>query len=288
MAASGRPDKKEGCAPRRRRDIDAPAMAEPAPSPAVDPSPSIRVCDLDFFYGAQAALAGVSLEVPRRQATAFIGPSGCGKSTLLRCFNRMNDRIEGAVIRNGSIEVEGYDIRDPGLDVVRLRREVGMVFQRSNPFPGSLYDNVAYGLRLQGEKRRDRLDHAVEQSLRAAGLWDEVKDQLSAPAVALSGGQQQRLCIARAIALKPRVLLLDEPCSALDPLASARIEDLIHELKREYTLVIVTHNLQQAMRITDFTAFFCAGRLVEFGDTLGFFEQPTEKLSRDFITGRFG
>lgn len=262
-------------------------MAEPVSSPAADPSVSIRVRDLDFFYGAQPALLGVSLDVPRRCATAFIGPSGCGKSTLLRCFNRMNDRIEGAAVRRGRIEVEGCDVGDPGLDVVRLRREVGMVFQRSNPFPGSLYDNVAYGLRLQGEKRRDRLDHAVEQSLRAAGLWDEVKDQLSAAAGGLSGGQQQRLCIARAIALKPRVLLMDEPCSALDPLTSARIEDLIHELKREYTLVIVTHNLQQAMRTADFTAFFCAGRLVEFRDTLGFFEQPSEKLSADFITGRF-
>jgi phosphate transport system ATP-binding protein len=262
-------------------------MVEPVSSPTADSSVSIRVRGLDFFYGAQPALAGVSLDVPRRCATAFIGPSGCGKSTLLRCFNRMNDRIEGAAIRRGRIEVEGLDVSDPGLDVVRLRREVGMVFQRSNPFPGSLYDNVAYGLRLQGEKRRDRLDHAVEQSLRAAGLWDEVKDQLSAAAGGLSGGQQQRLCIARAIALKPRVLLMDEPCSALDPLASARIEDLIHELKRDYTLVIVTHNLQQAMRTADFTAFFCAGRLIEFRDSLSFFEQPAEKLSRDFITGRF-
>ncbi len=287
MPASEGPDKKEGCAPTTRRDNAVPTMAEPAPSFVADPAVSIRVRDLDFCYGAQQALTGVSLDVPRRRATAFIGPSGCGKSTLLRCFNRMNDRIDGAAVRRGLLEVEGFNVCDPGLDVVRLRREVGMVFQRSNPFPRSVYENVAYGLRLQGEKRRDRLDHAVEQSLRAAGLWEEVKDRLQEDAGGLSGGQQQRLCIARAIALKPRVLLMDEPCSALDPRASARIEDLMHELKRDYTLVLVTHNLQQAMRIADHTAFFCAGRLVEFADTLAFFEQPAEKLSRDFITGRF-
>ncbi|HCN27886.1 MAG TPA: phosphate ABC transporter ATP-binding protein [Verrucomicrobiales bacterium] len=249
---------------------------------------SIRVRDLDFFYGPQQALDGVSLDMPRQRATALIGPSGCGKSTLLRCFNRMNDRIPDAVVRRGCIEVEGRDVLAPGLDVVSLRREVGMVFQKSNPFPLSVFENVAYGLRVKGESRADYLEHVVEESLRAAALWDEVKDQLHSDAGALSGGQQQRLCIARAIALRPRVLLMDEPCSALDPVATARVEELIHGLKRRYTVVIVTHNMQQAMRTSDFTAFFYMGRLIEHAPTQAFFENPREKMSQDYVTGRFG
>lgn len=275
---------KAACVPTLgdRMDVSA-ASSTRAPLPV-----SIRVRELDFFYGAQVALQGVSLDVPQKQVTAFIGPSGCGKSTLLRCFNRMNDRVTGAAIRCGSIEVEGRDVLSPALDVVSLRREVGMVFQKSNPFPASIYENAAYGLRIQGEMRADYVAHRVEESLRATALWDEVKDQLHSPARALSGGQQQRLCIARAIALRPRVLLMDEPCSALDPVATARVEDLIHELKRQLTVVIVTHNMQQAMRTSDFTAFFYMGRLVEYAQTLEFFENPQEKMSLDYVTGRFG
>jgi len=263
-------------------------MAASPHNPVAHLPASIQVRDVDFCYGSKQALFDVTLDIPRYKATAFIGPSGCGKSTLLRCFNRMNDRVDGASVRSGSIIVEGQDIQSPALDAVQLRRDVGMVFQKSNPFPRSIYENVAYGLRLHGEKRKDYLDHVVEESLTGAALWDEVKDRLSASAFGLSGGQQQRLCIARAIAVKPRVLLMDEPCSALDPIATARVEELLHQLKEKYTLVIVTHNMQQAMRTADYTALFYLGKLVEYDVTMNLFENPKQKLTDDYVRGRFG
>lgn len=249
---------------------------------------SIQVRDVDFYYGSKQTLFDVSLDIPKNQATAFIGPSGCGKSTLLRCFNRMNDRVDGAQVKRGLITVEGLDIHSQALDVVQLRRQVGMVFQKSNPFPRSIYENISYGLALHGETRKDYLDHVVEESLRGAALWDEVKDRLDQSAYGLSGGQQQRLCIARAIAVKPQVLLMDEPCSALDPIATARVEDLFNQLKEKYTLVIVTHNMQQAMRTADYTALFYLGKLVEYDETMRLFENPKEKLTDDYVRGRFG
>jgi phosphate transport system ATP-binding protein len=264
------------------------SMAVPAKNPVSHLPTSIQVRDVDFYYGSKQTLFDVTMDIPRHQATAFIGPSGCGKSTLLRCFNRMNDRVDGAGVRKGSISVEGTDIHSAALDVVQLRRQVGMVFQKSNPFPRSIYENIAYGLRLHGEKRKDYLDHVVEESLRGAALWDEVKDRLEQSAYGLSGGQQQRLCIARAIAVKPQILLMDEPCSALDPIATARVEDLFHQLKETYTLVIVTHNMQQAMRTADFTALFYLGKLVEYDETMALFENPKQKLTDDYVRGRFG
>ncbi|MES2506458.1 MAG: phosphate ABC transporter ATP-binding protein PstB [Verrucomicrobiota bacterium] len=263
-------------------------MAAPAKNPVSHLPTSIQVRDVDFYYGSKQTLFDVTMDIPRHQATAFIGPSGCGKSTLLRCFNRMNDRVDGAGVRKGAIMVEGTDIHSTALDVVQLRRQVGMVFQKSNPFPRSIYENIAYGLRLHGEKRKDYLDHVVEESLRGAALWDEVKDRLEQSAYGLSGGQQQRLCIARAIAVKPQILLMDEPCSALDPIATARVEDLFHQLKETYTLVIVTHNMQQAMRTADFTALFYLGKLVEYDETMALFENPKQKLTDDYVRGRFG
>jgi phosphate transport system ATP-binding protein len=250
-------------------------------------SPAIRVSGVDFHYGEKKALSDVTLDIPRERVTAFIGPSGCGKSTLLRCFNRMNDKIPGAGVRRGRIEVEGLDIGSPHVDPVRLRRDVGMVFQKSNPFPASIYENVAYGLRIAGEKRRGLLDDAVEESLRGAALWDEVKDRLQDSAFGLSGGQQQRLCIARAIAIKPRVILMDEPCSALDPVATLKVEALIHELKSRYTVVIVTHNMQQATRVSDYTAFFYLGELIEYSDTSTLFSNPEKQTTENYVTGRF-
>jgi phosphate transport system ATP-binding protein len=248
----------------------------------------IDVRDLDFAYGSHQVLHKVSLEMPARAVTAFIGPSGCGKTTLLRCINRMNDLVDGASITQGAIRLDGVDINAPEVDVVDLRRRVGMVFQKSNPFPKSIYENIAYGLRIAGVQKRSRIDEAVEKSLRGAALWGEVKDRLNANALGLSGGQQQRLCIARALAVEPQVILMDEPCSALDPIATAKIEELIHELKAQYTIVAVTHNMQQAGRISDFTAFFYLGRLVEFGATAKIFTNPREKQTEDYITGRFG
>jgi phosphate transport system ATP-binding protein len=248
----------------------------------------IDVRDLDFAYGSHQVLHKVSLEMPARAVTAFIGPSGCGKTTLLRCVNRMNDLIDGARITQGAIRLDGVDINAPDVDVVDLRRRVGMVFQKSNPFPKSIYENIAYGLRIAGVTKRSRIDEAVEKSLRGAALWSEVKDRLNANALGLSGGQQQRLCIARALAVDPQVILMDEPCSALDPIATAKIEELIHELKAQYTIVTVTHNMQQAGRISDHTAFFYLGRLVEFGATAKIFTNPREKQTEDYITGRFG
>ena len=247
----------------------------------------INVNDLKLSYGEKSALHGITMPIPRKRVTAFIGPSGCGKSTLLRCFNRMNDLIDNVNVE-GQINIDGDDIYHPDIDVSALRRRVGMVFQRPNPFPKSIYENVAYGLRLQGIKQRHILDEAVEKSLKGAALWNEVKDRLHESALGLSGGQQQRLVIARAIAIKPEVLLLDEPASALDPISTLKIEELIYELKSEYTIVIVTHNMQQAARVSDYTAFMYMGDLIEFGDTDTLFTNPKEKQTEDYITGRYG
>ncbi|HEV3242991.1 MAG TPA: phosphate ABC transporter ATP-binding protein PstB [Chthoniobacterales bacterium] len=248
----------------------------------------IDVRDVDFAYGSNQVLYNVSLDIPAQAVTAFIGPSGCGKTTLLRCINRMNDLIENARITRGAIHLGGIDINAAQVDVVDLRRRVGMVFQKSNPFPKSIYENISYGLRIAGVKKKSRIDEAVEKSLRGAALWDEVKDRLDTNALGLSGGQQQRLCIARAIAVGPDVVLMDEPCSALDPIATAKIEELIQELKTQYTIVIVTHNMQQAGRVSDYTGFFYLGRLIEFGRTTKIFTNPAEKRTEDYITGRFG
>ncbi len=247
----------------------------------------ILVRNLDFFYGERQALFHVVLTVRTHTVTSFIGPSGCGKSTLLRCLNRMNDLVEGARAV-GRVELDGVDIYDLGIDVTDLRKRVGMVFQKSNPFPKSIYDNVAYGPRLHGTKDKHTLDELVHQSLQGAGLWDEVKDRLTQSALSLSGGQQQRLCIARALAVQPEVILMDEPCSALDPIATGKIEELIFKLKDTYTVVIVTHNMQQAARVSNQCGFFLMGELVEFGDTKTIFTTPRDKRTEDYITGRFG
>ena len=250
-------------------------------------NPVAEVESLNLYYGDAQALHDVSLSVPRHNVTAFIGPSGCGKSTLLRCMNRLNDLIDSVRIE-GTVRIEGDDIYAHGFDVISLRRLVGMVFQKSNPFPRSIYENVVYGLRIAGEKRRHVLEEAAERSLRAAALWDEVKDRLDESALGLSGGQQQRLCIARAIAVEPSVILMDEPCSALDPIATGRIEETIEELKKQYTIAIVTHNLQQASRISDWTAFFYLGKLVEHSRTEEMFTNPRLSQTEDYVTGRFG
>ena len=248
----------------------------------------IDVRDLDFAYGGNQVLHDVKLDIPARAVTAFIGPSGCGKTTLLRCINRMNDLIEHARITRGAIRLGGVDINSSQVDVVDLRRRVGMVFQKSNPFPKSIYENISYGLRIAGISKRSLIDEAVEKSLRGAALWDEVKDRLDEGALGLSGGQQQRLCIARALAVEPDVVLMDEPCSALDPIATAKVEELIQELKQQYTIVIVTHNMQQAGRISDYTGFFYLWKLIEFGPTTKIFTNPSERRTEDYITGRFG
>ena len=262
--------------------------SESAPLPPNDDKPMIDVRDVTFAYGNHEVLHEVSLQARARAVTAFIGPSGCGKTTLLRCFNRMNDLIDASRITRGSIVIEDRDINAPTVDVVDLRRRIGMVFQKSNPFPKSIYENIAYGLRIAGVKKRSQINEAVEKSLRAAALWDEVKDRLERSALGLSGGQQQRLCIARALAVEPEIVLMDEPCSALDPIATAKVEELIRMLKRDYTIVIVTHNMQQAGRCSDFTAFFYLGRLIEFGATSKIFSQPFQRQTEDYITGRFG
>jgi phosphate transport system ATP-binding protein len=263
-----------------------------APASLNRPTPvqksAIQISGLDFAYGANRVLHDVTLDLPGRAVTAFIGPSGCGKTTLLRCLNRMNDLVEGARILRGSIRIEGVEINESSVDVVDLRRRVGMVFQKSNPFPKSIYDNIAYGLRIAGLNKRSLIDEAVERSLRAAALWDEVKDRLQMSAYGLSGGQQQRLCIARALAVEPEIILMDEPCSALDPIATAKVEELIGQLKTRYTIVIVTHNMQQAGRVSDETAFFYLGRLIEFDDTRKIFSNPSQRQTEDYITGRFG
>ena len=245
------------------------------------------VKDLHLWYGAHEALKGVSIDIPEKSITAFIGPSGCGKSTFLKTLNRMNDLVDGVRI-TGEVKYKDEDIFAPGVDVNALRREVGMVFQKPNPFPMSIYDNVAYGPRTHSVRNKARLDEIVEQSLRGAAIWDEVKDRLKKNALGLSGGQQQRLCIARALAVEPTVLLMDEPTSALDPISTSKIEELAMSLKEKYTIVIVTHNMQQAVRISDNTAFFLLGELVEYGKTETLFSDPTDKRTEDYITGRFG
>jgi phosphate transport system ATP-binding protein len=249
--------------------------------------PLLETRDLSLYYGPARALKNISLAIKEKIVTAFIGPSGCGKSTLLRCFNRMNDLIDG-VRMTGEILIGGQSINGPAVDVIELRKRVGMVFQRSNPFPKSIYENIAFALRLHGMRDREQIDQVVEESLKGAALWDEVKDRLHGSALGLSGGQQQRLCIARTIAIKPKIILMDEPASALDPLATARVEELIVELKRDYTIVIVTHNMQQATRISDETAFFYLGELIEYDKTAKIFTNPANKQTEDYVTGRFG
>lgn len=248
---------------------------------------AIALEQASVWYGKSQAIKQITMQIPERYITALIGPSGCGKSTLIRCLNRLNELIEGVRIE-GRITLYGQDIFDPALDVIELRKRVGMVFQKSNPFPKSIYENVAYGLRVDGQRRRTLLDQAVEESLTQAALWEEVKDRLHTNALQLSGGQQQRLCIARAIAIKPEVILLDEPCSALDPIATGKIEELLYALKEHYTIVIVTHNMQQAARVSDDTGFLLLGELVEFGPTNRLFTNPADSRTEAYITGRFG
>ena len=271
--------------------LSAALLSRPAPpvaAPASMRDAKIDVRGLDFYYGATRALEDISLAIPANLVTAFIGPSGCGKSTFLRTLNRMNDIVTGTRVE-GTVKIDGEDIYGAGVDVVRLRRRVGMVFQKSNPFPKSIFENVAYGLRINGMAgNKSELTGRVEESLKQAALWDEVKDRLQDSALALSGGQQQRLCIARALAIRPDILLMDEPASALDPIATQRIEELVYDLKKTYTIVIVTHNMQQAARVSDHTAFFWLGRLVEYDRTEKIFTAPAEKLTEDYVTGRFG
>jgi phosphate transport system ATP-binding protein len=264
-----------------------PPSAAASPAAEAGPKAKIDVRGFNFFYGENQVLHAIDLMIPENQVTALIGPSGCGKSTFLRSINRMNDIIPGAR-GEGLIAIDGQSLYAPGVDVVALRRRVGMVFQKSNPFPKSIYENIAYGLRIGGVNDRRTLDETVERSLRRAAIWDEVKDRLNASALALSGGQQQRLCIARALAVDPDVLLMDEPASALDPIATQKIEELVYELKANYTIVIVTHNMQQAARVSDRTAFFMLGKLVEYDETRTIFMTPKQKLTEDYITGRFG
>ncbi|NNJ79024.1 MAG: phosphate ABC transporter ATP-binding protein [Xanthomonadales bacterium] len=267
---------------------DSQATAAAPEAPAADEKIAVQVRNLDLYYDRTVrALYDINLDIPDRKVTAFIGPSGCGKSTLLRCFNRMNDLIDDCVIE-GKIIIEGKNIQKKKIDVAELRRQVGMVFQKPNPFPKSIYENVAYGLRIQGINKRRVLEDTVEWALKGAALWDEVKDRLQEPAFGLSGGQQQRLVIARAIAVQPKVILLDEPCSALDPISTLKIEELIHELKEDYTIIIVTHNMQQAARVSDKTAFMYLGKMIEYGVTDQIFTNPQEKRTEDYITGRYG
>jgi phosphate transport system ATP-binding protein len=271
---------------------DRPALRRPeattsTPKASEPDKPIFRVENVNFFYGDKHALKSIDLEISEKKATAFIGPSGCGKTTLLRCLNRMNDLVLNTRV-TGNIKLDGRNIYDPSTDVIQLRRRVGMIFQKWNPFPKSIYENVVYGLRIIGVNNRGLLDEVVEKSLRRAALWDEVKDNLHKSAADMSGGQQQRLCIARALAVEPEVLLMDEPCSALDPISTAKIEELIHELKDTFTIVIVTHNMQQAARVSDYTAFFYLGELIEFGETGKLFTAPEKRQTEDYITGRFG
>ena len=281
-------------APLEPRTVGSREARTPMPDSPAPPDRGANASDivlevdrLSLYYGASRALDAISLRIPRKRITAFIGPSGCGKSTLLRCCNRMNDLVDG-VRTEGDVRFDGVSILGPDVEVNELRKRIGMVFQKSNPFPKSIYDNVAYGPRVHGVTGRSTLDAIVEKSLRGAALWDEVKDRLHESALGMSGGQQQRLCIARAIAVEPEVVLLDEPCSALDPVATAKVEDLMLELVKDFTLVIVTHNMQQASRVSDFTAFLYLGKMVEFGETDELFVNPREKQTEDYITGRFG
>lgn len=261
--------------------------AENFDPPQLVKSGSISVANLNFFYGARQVLMGINLALPARKVSALIGPSGCGKSTFLRTLNRMNDLIDGARME-GLVTIDGHDIFSSGTNVVELRKRVGMVFQKSNPFPKSIFENIAYGPRVHGLRDKERLEEIVERSLTRANLWHEVKDRLKQSALALSGGQQQRLCIARALAVDPEILLMDEPASALDPASTAKVEELIAELRGDYTIVIVTHNMQQAARVSDYTAFFFEGSLVEFGRTKELFTKPQQKKTEEYITGRFG
>ncbi len=264
----------------KRDQAQSPGQASPAET-------SLRMENLNLFYNTTQALFDINLEIPRQRVTAFIGPSGCGKSSLLRCINRMNDLVDGCRV-DGRLLLENEDVYDRRVDVAALRRRVGMVFQKPNPFPKSIYENVAYGLRIQGINKKRILDEVVEKSLRAAALWEEVKDRLHESALGMSGGQQQRLVIARTIAVEPEVLLLDEPASALDPISTLKIEELIYELKSRYTIVIVTHNMQQAARVSDMTAFMYMGKLIEYDDTDTLFTNPEQKQTEDYITGRYG
>lgn len=251
------------------------------------PDPIVEVNGVNLYYGDKHALKDIYMDIPKNKATAFIGPSGCGKSTLLRCFNRLNDLVDSATVE-GEIMIDGEDIYDPSIDITELRKNVGMVFQKSNPFPKSIYENVAYGARIAGENRKSVLDEVVEKSLKGSALWDEVHNRLQDSALGLSGGQMQRLCIARAIAVEPEVLLMDEPCSALDPIATGKIEDLISELKDNYTIVIITHNMQQASRVSDYTAFMYLGELIEYDTTETIFLNPKYKQTEDYVSGKFG
>lgn len=251
------------------------------------PEPIVNIIDLSLYYGKVQALKSIALDISKKKITSFIGPSGCGKSTLIRCLNRMNDLVENVTIE-GCIKIDNQDIYSPTIDVTELRRRVGMVFQKPNPFPKTIYENVIYGPRLTGIRKKGILDDICEKALKKGALWDEVKDRLHTSALDLSGGQQQRICIARAIAMEPEVILLDEPCSALDPIATAKIEDMLCDLKKDYTVIIVTHNMQQAARISDYTGFFMLGKLVEFNITTEIFTNPREKQTEDYITGRFG
>ncbi len=278
------PDSASSAIPVRATALGSGGAAPAAPAGRA----VIQIDDVDFHYGPAQALSDITLDIEERKVTAFIGPSGCGKSTLLRCLNRMNDLIDGARITTGSIKIDGVDINDSRVDVIELRKRVGMVFQKSNPFPKSIYENITYGLRIQGVNAKSRLDEVVERSLRGAALWDEVKDRLHQSALGLSGGQQQRLCIARAIAVEPEIILMDEPCSALDPIATAKVEELIHELKSRFTIVIVTHNMQQAARCSDKTAFFYLGRLIEYAETRTIFMNPGNPQTEAYVSGRFG
>ena len=272
----------------KTHSIDISAMQRSQQSLRIeDETVCLSVNDLHLYYGEKEALKGVNMVIPEKKVTAFIGPSGCGKSTLLRCFNRMNDLVDGCRI-TGEINLRDENIYAKGTDVAELRRRVGMVFQKPNPFPKSIYENVAYGLRIQGINKKRLLDETVEWALRSAALWDEVKDRLHESALGMSGGQQQRLVIARTVAVKPEVLLLDEPASALDPISTLKIEELIHELKNEFTIAIVTHNMQQAARVSDYTAFMYMGDLIEFGDTNTLFTNPSKQQTEDYITGRYG
>ena len=269
-------------------DIPIPVPADTAEAPASNRDPKMTARDIHVFYGDKEAIKGVDIDIHDDKVTAFIGPSGCGKSTFLRCLNRMNDTIPGARV-TGDIFLDGEDVNDAAMDVVQLRARVGMVFQKPNPFPKSIFENVAYGPRIHGiAGGKGELEEIVEKSLHRAGLWDEVKDRLQESGTALSGGQQQRLCIARAIAVDPEVILMDEPCSALDPIATAKIEELIHELRGRYAIAIVTHNMQQAARVSQRTAFFHLGELVEYGKTSDIFTNPSEPRTQDYITGRYG
>ncbi|MDX1680859.1 MAG: phosphate ABC transporter ATP-binding protein PstB [Akkermansiaceae bacterium] len=287
----------------QKRNVDAAPMNETSSKMAAEEKPvadeptaqesggrqiQIECRDVEFSYGDSVALKGINLEIARNEVTAFIGPSGCGKSTLLRCFNRMNDLIPNARVTKGEVWIDGVEIHSEDVDSVELRRRAGMVFQKSNPFPRSIYENVAYGPRILGERNKGELDAKVEKALRGAALWDEVKDRLDDSAFGLSGGQQQRLCIARTMAVDPEIILMDEPCSALDPIASARVEELILQLKEEFTLVVVTHNMQQASRISDMTAFFYMGELEEYNPTSKIFTNPDKSRTEQYITGRFG